>query len=235
MGITRVQQPTNTAASGTTLSCSWSQATVAGNTLFALLGHDASPGAYTPPAGWTQLGTTINNGSACNGSLWAYFNAPSRSGSESWSFANTVALSSIILAEYSGIASQDGSNQTNTGTSSSPTTASLTTTYANDLLLGVLLQTNQGTNPATSFSAPTNSFTLVTQQNNKSGSVAQIDVGLLERIVAATGTYSSGVTSSSSGAWASILAAFSGYPNPPRPWRRQPRVPPKEPRDLYTW
>jgi hypothetical protein len=238
VAITRVQYA-KTTASAKPIAPSWTSPTAAGNYLAALLAHGGNPGAYTPPANWSQVGSTLNNGTQLYCSLWQVVNAASQSGSQSWTWANTPANHCIFMIEYSGIAQvspQDGSNQTNTGTSTSPATGTLATTSANDLLLGLICQANNGDGVSISFSAPTSSFSLVDQEAVGNVNVARVALAFLERIVSATGSYSVGVTSNDNNFWAGILAGFSAVPTAtPRQWRRQPRLAPHEPRDLILW
>lgn len=114
-----------------------------------------------------------------------------------------------VAAEYSGVtnALDRGSIATNTGTSAA-SGATGTTSAANELWIGGIVHRN--TNGAT-FSAPTNSFSIVGQTNTTSGTVNDRSACLLERIVSSTGTADAGATISASGVW---IAQALTFPEP---------------------
>jgi hypothetical protein len=205
--IAEVQTNSGAATGGgtTTMSSTWGSATTAGNLLVAALAFDGNPGIVTPPAGgWTLADTS--SGAQEITKLYYIENASSQSGSKTWNWSGGVSSAVVILAEYSGVATSGSLDQhtSGIGNSSSPTASSITTTSANELLIGVL---GQGSGFANNFSAPTNSFNIYNQLDG-GDFVGFSHIGLLDRIVSSTGTYSTGVTSSQSGIWGAVTASF---------------------------
>src|SRR5260221_5826536 len=130
MGILRVQSASGTSnsslGSGDTVSATFS-ATVANNTLLAVLCHYDDPGTITAPSSWQQVDTTRNNGSAYI-SIWHYPNAPSTT-TVTFNF-NTCTANILCMGEYSGVAIVvpilDGTG-INTGSGTSPATGNIDT------------------------------------------------------------------------------------------------------------
>ena len=115
----------------------------------------------------------------------------------------------IQLLEYSAMATSspfDAASST-TGTSATPSSGSVTTTNANDLLVaGATIVAN------TSFTAWTNSFTQVNTFTNGGSTSLRTTYGSASRIVTATGAYSTVGTAGASGAWIGQIAAFKMIP-----------------------
>jgi hypothetical protein len=211
----------NTGTSGTvgagssSVAATWGSTTSNSNLLVAGVAHDGNPGAYTPPSNWVQLGSTINNGSSYL-SFWYILNAAPRSGSESFSFANTVKCNCLIIAEWSSGGASQSSDTTgnNNGNSSSPSTGNTTSTGSDDILVALLAQVSLisdgggGTPPV--FSSPTNSFSIWTNVGCKTViSSAANEIALLDRLDVAASTYSTAVTSNTSDSWAGIIGSFT--------------------------
>ncbi len=214
--------------SSSPVAASWGSATTAGSLLLAILGSDGDMGTVTPPSGgWTlYTNSSIQNGTQAECKIYYILNASSQSGSSSWSYTGEASSNgvSLILAEYSGIATSsatDGNAVTNTQTATgSGVTGNFTTSNANDLLIAVFAETvRSGTN----FSSPTNSFVIEKQQAVVTGNlvpVRNLHHGFSDRIVSSTGTYSTGVTgpSTSVDTWASVIVAFKAATGATEPY-----------------
>lgn len=217
MAITRVQSAKTVTGSVSTVSCSYTSTTTAGNFLVAVLsqfGQDSTGHSNvdpTTPAGWTKL--TSDTGKQ----LYVYYreNAPATS---SVSFTVTsLDIQVLVIAEYSGVATSSSTDQnavvSDHAASTSAGTGSITTTNANNLLIASIVQHKSGATDtgAASFSSPTNSFTVVQQggTDTNGGTVFEItQTALLDQLVSSTGTYSTAVTSTKSYIYSSIIAGF---------------------------
>jgi hypothetical protein len=217
-GIQRIQEVKNTGGNVTHTSqaATWSKNTVTGNYLIALFCWSGNPGAWgTLPTGWAPLGSNFNPAGVSCGILNAV-NAASQTGAQTFNWTNSV-KSGIIMMEYQGVLSsgpQDGTNVTNSGATTTPTTGSATTTFAVDLLIGLVCQQNNNDAVTPTFSAPTNKFTLVDQTSFGIDPAVIYGMGALEKVVTVTGSYSGAVTSTDANGWASILVGVKGYAAP---------------------
>jgi hypothetical protein len=128
-------------------------------------------------------------------------------GSESSTVTVTVSSGTqmgLQIYEYSGVATTSPLDQTasSTGSSDSPSSGSVTTTGANELLIaGVVIQAS------TSFSDWTNFFNEESDFKNIGGSPKRSYAGA-DRIVTATGTYSTTATAGATASWRAQIAAF---------------------------
>lgn len=194
-----------TNASGLTLS--FASAPTSGNLLVATISHSADPGAYTPPSGWTQIGSTENKTTLTTiyKSDWYKANC-NTSNSESFSWANSVARNVAVYFELSGLSTGGPleSSQIANGNSSTLTSANITTTNANDTLVALFGQATGLS--AITLSSPTNSFTDLTQLDVTF--INNVCAGITDRVVSATGTYSTGLTSDQSDDWLVRIVAF---------------------------
>ena len=207
VGIARVQTAKNTGTS-TTLSVTWGASTTANNLLVAVVHLTRSNGANvtcTAPASWSTV-TSAREGSTGSGRTYIFYyeNAPGQSSTGNFTASNAGAIS-IVVAEYSGIKTSSSLDSAGDGTGTGSSSAvevigAGSTTQAADLLVAA-----HGGETSVTFSSPTNSFSIYDQQAATDASVA-----LLDRIVAATSTYTSGATSSASIKFASVLACFKG-------------------------
>lgn len=143
----------------------------------------------------------------------AYYiqNAAAQSGTQTWTFSKT-GFGGGVFEEFSGGATTGllGNYVIHTGTSSTIASGSLTDTNSSELLIcfgGVFL--GYGTD---TFSSPTNSFILATnaQGSNDNEAVQEGEAGFMTYQILTTsgGPYSTSITSSSSGGYATILANF---------------------------
>lgn len=105
--------------------------------------------------------------------------------------------------EFSGLATSsalDGTPVSASGSSTAPASGNLTTTNANDLLIGGIVWPSH----STTLSGTTTGFTQETKQNGGNNSELQAAY----QIVSATGSYSFSGTLSASKPWAAGIAAF---------------------------
>jgi len=172
------------------------------------LSHSADPGAYTAPSGWTQVGSTVVANSGIGGfcwlSMWLRGFWPGAT-SYSWSWVNATNVVGAT-GRYNTTGGSLAVDQTtsSTGTNTTPTSGSITTTSADELLvLGVAVAVSPAVSGIT-LSAPTNSFTLEAQDSSITG----LGGGLTDRIVGSTSTYSTAVTADAASNWATILTGF---------------------------
>lgn len=190
-----------------TSSATFDVSTTAGNLLIAIFAGTQA-GAITPHAGFVSA---VSKDSAAAGTfariaIYYYENAPAISGAISFTMTG-ASVTALLLAEYSGCATSSVLDKTASASgsaSTSPVTGTTATTAQDDeLLIGGLANPGGAT-----FATPTNSFSLIQQDRalSKSFNVSAVH---LERIVAATGTYSSGATQSSAD-YAGVIATFKG-------------------------
>lgn len=203
MAIAFVQSKTGSAPDNSAVSATFDVASTAGNLLVAVVSASENV-TVSPPAGWSVAIAQLNS---IDVAICYRENAPS-STSLSFSFgATSPSSSTVVIAEYSGIATSSPLDVTgsNTGTGTSPTTGSAgPTTQQNELLIGGLgSSVAAGLN---TYSSPLNSFTLraqVQELGNNNNNCA-----LLDRIVSTNGTYSTGATLDTSATWAGVIATF---------------------------
>jgi hypothetical protein len=177
-------------------------ATTAGNWLVATV--QANAGTITAPAGWsTAVNTTLANPVAI------FFKENIAGGLTSIS-ASLSASTRWLMAveEWSGIATSSslGQTATATGTSGAPTSGTITTTNADDLVVALI-----GIGNADTLSAPSGGFALQCQAVNG----AAQSLGMLHQVVSATGSYAAGATSSGVDPYSGAIASFQTAPSVP--------------------
>ncbi len=218
MSITRVQFAGGNANS-TTLAVTIAAAT-AGNLLVAVVatGATTSAGTCATPTGYTLDVGPITNTSAVPAPVNLYIFHKIAAGGET-SFTATDTVSSGITAqvwEWSASTgwpaspvdvSASSANQAATTTPVTGTTA--TTAQAEELWIGGM-STNLSTQ--ITYSLPTNSFTLEASQWAGASAFFSPNTAALYRIASATGTASTGVTSSTSKGFAGAVVAFKDNP-----------------------
>lgn len=206
--VQKAISPTNANATGT---CNWPGATTLGNHL--VLTVSVSGGSSTTintPAGWT-VGPTIFNGVNVRIATFYIENSASRSGTQSVTFSSAVD-SVVSLAEYSGVAKSAslGATNTNTGSSSTPSSGTITTQAPNSLLVAVLCGVAVAAFPPQS--SPTGGFTL--EQTAQAGLLTFVDVGYLDKAAGAVGSETATDTAGASLAWAGAILEFKATPTP---------------------
>jgi hypothetical protein len=217
MSITRVQYVSNASTgSGTTSLSTTIAAATAGNLLLALIatGSTASPGTTTTPSGFTAVLGPITNTSASPAPVNLYLFYKIATGGETSVVATNTVTSGVTCQvwEFSATAgwpaspvdvSASSANQAATTTPVTGTTA--TTAQSEELWIGSV-STNSGTQ--ITYSLPTNSFTQETTAWAGASPFFSPNTAALYKIVSATGTASTGVTSSISKGFGGLVAAF---------------------------
>jgi hypothetical protein len=179
----------------------------------------SDPGAITAPGGWAPTG--IQN----SVSVWgATYTKSAVSAAETWSWANSSDYSYSVVSYVTDGSSWtlDQSSKT-TGNDNAPTTGSVTTTSASELLVACFAE-HAAALGALTFSAPTNSFSIIVQQENNNASNRTAS-GISTRVVASTGTYSTGVTSTQFDAWTAAIVTFAESAGTPYTTDMFPRNP----------
>jgi len=208
--ITRVQSKTgNTAgASGTTLAVTLDSTPTAGNIIVVAACYFGTsstpgPGAATLSATnvvWMMASPAVQPGSQCNVTLSVgrVFASPGSVVTLTFVSAGGAAM---VAVEYSGASVTFDKFASAIGSSAAAASgATATTANANELFVGAI--GSRGTNGVT-FSAPTNSFSIVGQDKSSLNTSADRSVAFLERIVTSTGTPDAGATISASNIWVS--------------------------------
>lgn len=143
MPPTLVQSKRAAGNGGTSASVTGLTTTVAGNLLVLLVDAWNNPGnvTFTPPAGWTQAGTTTQDDVFISGTAAQYYYTNNPGGITSVAVTLSAAASAwhIEVLEFSGVATttpldvQSFRQQSGTTT---PSSGAVTTTAAGDLLVG---------------------------------------------------------------------------------------------------
>jgi len=158
---------------------------------------DSSGNVYKP-----AVGPTVQSGTASQAIYYAanIVGAAANANTVTVTFTTAARYADIRILEYGGIDPNSPLDVTATGTGSSTlsSTASVTTTYANDLIIGANLVQTGTTGAGAGFTSRV---------------ITQPDSDIVEdRIVTATGSYSATAPVSPSAAWIMQLAAFRRHP-----------------------
>jgi PKD repeat protein len=133
--------------------------------------------------------------------IWYGLNSSGSGTAVTVTYSNATGSGGVNVSEFSGVATSnalDVAPAPTTGTSTTPTTpAAVATTNSNDLILAAAADISVGTTTA----GPTNSFTALTEAANSNKIIPAY------RIVAATGSYSTGWTEPNGG-WDSAIVAL---------------------------
>jgi hypothetical protein len=195
-----LDQTANGQTAGGTSVAATLTAVTAGNTIVAVCG--ATTSSTLSITGFT---TAINQaGTPSQGIFYKV-----STGGETTITCNSTANTrlGLHLYNYSGMETTsvlDGTPGSNTGTSTSPSTGSTTTSLASTVLVGGITTAGD-----TTFATWTNSFTERNDFANTGNPGLRGGYGGADRIVSATGTYSTGATITSA-AWRGQVAAFKG-------------------------
>lgn len=131
-------------AGATTLSLPAPASVASGNVEIATLSRQGV-GTITPPSGWTQIVDTSVGSSLRQTSFWHI--AGASEAATSWGFSASTPATGAIVA-YSGVDARaiiDAAGQQTGTAGTTATVASLTATYAGDLIMGLGSFNNQGT------------------------------------------------------------------------------------------
>jgi hypothetical protein len=195
MAIALVQHTTGFASGGSP-SATFGANTTAGNFLVAEL-HLNGVTVPSAPAGWTLAGSHVN-GSTCLSAL--YYSENIAGGTATYAFTTSAHSASLILAEYSGIATSASLDQTGSGAtfSNHVSAQSKATTSANELWVFGFGAQNSHT-----ISGMTAGYTLVDTTGGTGG-----DGWMYAQIVSSTGTAAPSCTLNSSDNWDAVQATF---------------------------
>jgi len=191
----------NNSSSSSAVSCTWSGATTAGNTLLAFL-IECNNGYVTPTTDGT--GWALGNPQPSSGNLRirGFYNigASSRSGTVTWNLSGP-SNATLMIVEYSGITAVDLSNSS-FGTSSTASTGSTgTLSQAVEVVVGVVAAQGSGN----TFSGET--MTEVAEKNATDATFG-MNSAFLETITNATTAISSNATISAGANWAGAIMSF---------------------------
>jgi hypothetical protein len=227
------------AGGGTSFSTAptWSANTPSGAYNLWLLSFEGNPGTITV-SGCTQHGSTGSNGTTCYLAVFEEINASAHTSGTgpTISWANVVNAACAVGISISGTATsspEDGSDTSlATGNSSSPTAGTITTSNANDCVLGVVAQGAGGTGAATLSAALPSGFTLLWNSvgDSQSGSHGNAAAAIIYQIVTATqSAVTPKCTSSLSELWCgfsfAVKAAAASFDPSSVPWSDTPAVP----------
>lgn len=213
MAITRVQSAVaNSGASSVSAQIlTWSTAPVEGNILVVVgsgLGSASIPGC-TATFSQTGVEWVLMNITASGANSTLLFMAVGRVYASAGTQLTVTTLSAggmaLVGAEYSGVDFKCDKFKSATGSGTSPASGNTATT-SRPVQLWVGGIAHRATNGGT-FSAPSNSFTIVDQTKTNLGSTSDRSAALLERLVTSTGTPNAACTVSPTGVW--VAAALS--------------------------
>lgn len=203
-------------AGGThSITGTWTQSTANGSFLVCTLSHSGSP-TVTVPSGWTKLINGVAHGAFTCG-MYYYENAPVQTTvqTQTWSWTiPTPVVSTLIMAEYSGvdIVSPSDGLATSIGTGATITSGLLTVASTSDLLLYCATQGVQSID-STGFSNPTGGFTIINQISDFASPSPRATSGQALSSTTATtnGNFLVTITAVSSIGWATIFAGFKAF------------------------
>jgi hypothetical protein len=192
-------------ASGTNVSTSYVQAQIAGDINIVVVNWQASTGTISSISdvtgnSYTSVSGPIRGTALTQSIYYAKNIATSAAG------ANTVTVtfsasenSSVQVLEYSGLSMSAPLDVSagSSGNSSSPSSGNVTTSFANELIIGAQTVQNAG-----AYTSTGPGFRPVSSTTNPSSTV------ISDRIVSATGTYSTSSTLSSTQHWVMGIVTF---------------------------
>jgi hypothetical protein len=201
IAISLVQSDYGTTDGGVSVSATFTDAVTQNNLLVAIVGVRDNLTINTP-SGWS---VAIKQSGSPGQAI--FYKIAGSSESQTVNFVNIISSSSRLglhIYEYNGVNTLDQAGS-NTGTGSSVSSGSINTTSANEAII-VGLVINEGTSFGNA--SWTNSFTEQNDfLNGGSGSLKSSYSGA-DRIVSATGTYSTTATAAVSGNWRGQIASF---------------------------
>lgn len=194
-----VQSAANASHNTNPVTATLGAGATAGNLLVAFCAADTGT-ITTAPAGYTLIRSDTTTRTQA-----AYYRIAT-GGETTASCTTSSSFNGVQIHEFSGIDTANPlmAHNTATGTSTSPSSGSVTTTETDALLVAGVVIGGQ-----TAFSAWNNTFTERADIAIGGGSPpSRITVGGATRVVAATGTYSTTATAGASGSWRGQIIAF---------------------------
>lgn len=192
-------------SSGTTMTCTMGGTPSSGNVI--LLGYTTSVSASGPPAvaqsnvSWTRVSAADGNATNRLSTIWCGTVSASAGTAITITLpftATTNTNQEVTAAEFSGVSCTSPVGNGANGTSTTPTTATITPTAGNNVIFAC---TRMGGAPVGGGGTPTNGFTALTID----GTAVRDEYSYLI-VSPASGTYSTGWTAGS-GAWAASIVA----------------------------
>jgi hypothetical protein len=197
--------PSLAMTSGTSGSAVFGSNVTLGNLLVCMVDGGAAGGsgtiADTQGNTWTQI---FLENSASTNVLQAWYAIAKSTGANTVTVSSLAnALNAVLAAEYSGVSTLDQVAHTHGTTGSTFSSPSVTTTHANEILIGIYGDSGgQAGSPA----APTG-FTA----RNGYSIAGQYYGGLTNKVVGSIGTYAAaGITQNGSTNWGAAIATFYG-------------------------
>jgi len=193
---------TKTATSGataTSVSATFDNPPVQGNLLIAIIATSAGI-TFNQPSGWS---TAINEAGSPGQAIFYKVAGASESATVTVTTGSGTGYRGLQIFEYENIdqATPLLGATSNTGSGTSVTTNSVTVNEVPAfVIVGMVI------NAATNFSSWTNSFT----ERNDFGPGSFRTFASADRIVNSTGSYGTGATAGTSGAWRAQIVAFRG-------------------------
>ncbi len=225
--IALVQGPKRGTSTSSTISVTLSNTPTSGDVLIAVIGTDLTSTNFNQPSTitissisqtgvtWTKQVVQTDSG----GSYFAWYAADVEiwlgTVSSGASTSVTITLSGSAnggavadIGEYSGIATspldKTAVNPSSTASTSTTTGTTTTTSQASELWIGGVTVEAGATQSSSNSQPPTNGFTL----SDGSAYNSAMSVAYLQNIVSATGTASSGTTTTSSNRYVGCIATF---------------------------
>ena len=217
MAISFIQSAFATVSFATTVSVAYSSNPTAGNFLCASVGSD---GAFATPTFTDNNSNTwadavlSDDGGGCKNKTGYAANCNAGATTVTGNKSSNGAMG-LAIAEYSGIATVSPLDQTNTGGGfgTDISTSSVTTTQADELLVGVVTGV---TNNAT--------FTPDAPWNERQDTQALRPTEFCDRIVSSTGSYTFDSTMSTTDTWRAAISTYKAASAAAAPSRSIPRM-----------
>jgi hypothetical protein len=200
MAITLVQGWKTATSGGTSISITYTSNVTAANFLVLAVSHHSTITSVTTSRGDTTVSAfSLSNGASNNASCYYVESAVGGSTQVTVNFS-TFSGNGMGVSEYSGLATSSTKDQSTTATGGfnvNYNSGNITTTQADELLIGV----GVGADNAGAFT-PGASWT------ERVDLAATKDIHVAERIVSATGTYNYTSTANSDQNWAAGIVSF---------------------------
>ena len=205
---------------GTSVAAAYGSSVTANHLLVAICDGGAAT-TFTTPAGFTAA---KNESSTTSQGIFYKIAAGTETTVTCAAASGATMPLTTQIYEYSGVATTSPldavNNTTSTGTNSTPSSGSVTTSNANDLLIASVGITNStGTAESIIALSWTNSFAAhqtgtdsYVSGHGKSAVTYNLAFSGADHTVTATGTYSTSATAGASGAWIGQIAAFKAAP-----------------------
>jgi hypothetical protein len=185
-------------AGSNTVSASWTKATKTGDLLIAIFSYDNSGDTIIPPSGgWTIAVSSVNSGHATT-TIYYILNAGTQSGSYTWT-SNNIRHMTIVLLEYSGVATSSALDKTANANGNSATVST-----GNTASTGQAYELAMAVSGNTTFTSLSSGWAEVGSVSNITGYITSVPI---YKILSATGTQNA-TASITSQPWTGAIATF---------------------------